>query len=227
MTNRRSSATAQAIHREILDLTAYLVEIGFVDNQRYPEIVYGARKAWIVNLAGPKHHFGLKKEPYEEIYWKYVAAQCYNMLLLDGAMVQLHYEGIGTNIVKHRLAYLPSPSLRPYQDDPELYFLEQHFVDIVGYQVVPVPIRYDFDNTAGTPVDVIHPVSHLTLGQYKHCRIPVTGPMPPRIFVEFILHNFYSTPGTDRISLKAYAPRWEETITDAERTNVHCCVGKH
>ncbi|WP_165369171.1 DUF2290 domain-containing protein [Rhodococcus sp. Q1] len=220
-----SSSLALAIYQEITELTSELIGVGLVDAQNYASIDTGPNGLWQVGQSGAKLHLSLKSSPYEEIYLSLIGAESYNLLFLDGAMMQLSYEGSGETLIRHRLAYFPSPSLRPFQDDPDLYFMEQHFVEIVGHQVVPVPVRFDFDNREGVPVDTIHPVSHVTLGQYQHCRIPATHPVSPRIFVEFILGSFYSTPSMNRIILKKYVSGWGATITERERNGVHFSIG--
>lgn len=220
-----TNAIARAIHRELMDLTVDLIELGLVDHQNYPSIIEGSDDSWQVARSHAQLHLSLKDRPYEDVYLDLIGAQSYSLLFLDGAMVEFSYQGSGDTVIRHRLAYLPSPSLRPFQDDPELYLLEQHFVEIVGHQVVPVPVRFDFDNRIGVPTDVIHPVSHVTLGQYRHCRIPVARPLSPKTFVEFLLNSFYSTPDSERIALKGHVPLWESTITPRERGGVHIGVG--
>ncbi|ULN49108.1 DUF2290 domain-containing protein [Mycolicibacterium goodii] len=220
------AAIAGRIQQELSDLITDLIGLGMVDHQNYSAITMGADDSWQVAQPGAQLHLSLKSRPYEDIYLELIGAGCYNLLFLDGAIVQLSYDGIGERVVRHRLAYLPSPSLRPYQDDPELYLLEKHFVEIVGHQVVPVPVRFDFDDRAGVSRDVIHPVSHVTLGQYQHCRIPVTAPVSPRCFVEFILNSFYSTPESARISLRSHVEPWATTITPRERSVVHVNLGE-
>ena len=62
---------------------------------------------------------------------------------------------------------------------------------LISKNIYPFPIRFDFDFY--NSIDVEHPKSHLTLGQYKNCRIPVTSAVTPGQFLIFILRNFYST----------------------------------
>lgn len=223
--NRDGIALARAIHRELTDLTTYLIELGLVDDQNYPSIIEGPDNSWQVARSDAQLQLSLKNRPYEDIYLDLVGAQSYSLLFLDGAIVEFSYDGVADKVIRHRLAYFPSPSLRPFQDDPELYLFERQFIEIVGHQVVPVPIRFDFDNRDGVPTDVTHPISHVTLGQYRHCRIPVARPLSPQIFVEFILHSFYSTPDSERIALTAHVPSWDATITQQERGGVHIGVG--
>lgn len=206
------------IAREIREITRQLVTVGLVDNQNSVVHLPGSEGRWQVTQSGADMSVALRKAPYAEVYLDLAASNNYALLLLDGAMIQFSYSGQRRQIVQHRLAYLPSPDLLPYQNDPELYFGEHHFVDVVGHQVVPVPIRLDFDNRPDVPVDVVHPVSHMTLGQYQHCRIPVTRAVTPVEFTRFIIGNFYSTPAEPRHTFGAHVSgTWPSTITAAER----------
>ena len=40
-------------------------------------------------------------------------------------------------------------------------------------------------------MNVTHPASHVTFGQFLNCRIPVSMPVTPRKFILFLLRNFY------------------------------------
>jgi hypothetical protein len=119
--------------------------------------------------------------------------------MLDKAIVQMSYEWRGPALVKHRLAFLPSPTLIEYQTQPDFYVEEHLWADIVGPQQVAVPLRFDFDQGAANGES--HPATHLTLGQYEHCRIPVTGPITPAVFVGFIARHFYSTPDVVAVTI--------------------------
>lgn len=41
-------------------------------------------------------------------------------------------------------------------------------------------------------IEIEHPYSHATFGEYEFCRIPVNSPLTPSIFMNFILRNFYN-----------------------------------
>ncbi|MDE2699007.1 MAG: DUF2290 domain-containing protein, partial [Gemmatimonadota bacterium] len=72
---------------------------------------------------------------------------------------------------------------------------------------------------------LVHPKSHLTLGQYEDCRIPVTAPVTPLWFIDFILRNFYNTADeryTD--DLFAQSDSFTESIHPDERGVVHMVV---
>jgi hypothetical protein len=97
------------------------------------------------------------------------------------------------------------------------------YVDIVSRRIVPFPIRFDFD--AGSHKDVIHPKSHVTFGDIKDCRVPVTSPLSPRWFVEFVLRNFYQTEQHDFISdLPTHRVKLAASITDNERKLIHLSI---
>src|SRR5690606_9999259 len=110
-----------------------------------------------------------------------------NMKLVDGALLQMMYSVQGDALLRHRLAFYPSPNLLPFQDAADSYMRDELFVEIVQRRIVPFPLRFDFDGRENVHVDVCHPKSHLTLGDVKDCRIPVSAPLTPRWFLEFIL----------------------------------------
>ncbi|WP_416393465.1 MULTISPECIES: DUF2290 domain-containing protein [unclassified Curtobacterium] len=145
-----------------------------------------------VTTSNPVDATTLRARSYEDLYATQAASRIFNVVFLDKALLQISYEWSGGALSKHRLAFLPSPHLFDYQNEPELYLGEHLWADIVGRQQVAVPLRFDFDREAAD--GTVHPATHLTLGQYRHCRIPVNGPVTPAVFVGFLLRQFYSTP---------------------------------
>ena len=143
------------------------------------------------------------------------------MRMIDGAVLQISYSGVAEELTGHRLAYLPAPDLMPYVTDPELYVRDAPFLDIVGEQVFPVPLRFDYDARPGVHQDVSHPISHLTLGQYRHCRIPVTRGVSPASFVSFVINSFYTPLDAKRLSFPRRVSGWLESISVAEREIPH------
>ncbi len=135
----------------------------------------------------------LKDKAYLEIYESLAAERAYCALLPDGAMIQMSYVFNEGNLERHRLAFFPSPHLEDFQRDPSIYMEEEMYSDVVGRNVVPFPIRFDFDCREGIWKELEHPQSHMTLGQYEECRIPVSAPITPYRFVDFILRNFYQS----------------------------------
>jgi hypothetical protein len=132
---------------------------------------------------------------YESYYRDARASGAYNLRLLDGALIQMSYRFEGSVLERHRLAYLPDPLLVPFDLDPESYIQGVPYLEVVGSQQVAVPVRFDYDSRPEVAKDVAHPTSHLTLGQYANCRIPVMAALTPAVFVEFVVSSFYRSAG--------------------------------
>jgi hypothetical protein len=173
---------------------------------------------------GADMSIALKKRPYAEIYEDLAFTGNYALHLLDGALIQFSYAGSSAGVEQHRLAYMPAPDLEPYQNDPDLYFGEHHFVDVVGHQVMPVPVRFDFDARPGVPQDITHPVSHITLGQYQHCRVAATRAVTPSEFMNFVLGSFYSTPDRQPPTFRSQVLLGQATITPNELARTHLAL---
>lgn len=216
--------TAVGLVNEISKLTARLVETGMVDDQNTVTRTVLQGRGWYVAQPGADMSIALKKRPYAEVYHELARTGNYALHLLDGALVQFSYAGTANTVERHRLAYLPAPDLEPYQNDPDLYFGEHHFVDIVGHQVMPVPLRFDYDAREGVSKDLIHPVSHVTLGQYQHCRVPATRAVRPSEFVSFVLRNFYSTPERPQEEFVSELDLGSSSITANEAALAHVAL---
>ena len=120
---------------------------------------------------------------------------------------------------------MPAPHLYDFQSSPEVYLEDELHGDVVAKSVVPFPLRYDYDKGNGCHRDVTHPKSHLTLGEYEHCRIPVSAPVTPHWFIDFVLRNFYDTPSRRYADeLPPAGGSFDESITSNERRVVHVVV---
>lgn len=139
--------------------------------------------------------FALKNQSYEQIYNECIGDSAYNFRLLDGALIQLMYSVSKKEIVRHRLAFFPNPNFEQFIDSPsdfeELHYGNELFSDMVNKKATPFAIRIDYDNDKGKFIEYSHSLTHLTLGNYTNCRIPVSNPVSPMKFVFFILHSFY------------------------------------
>lgn len=144
--------------------------------------------------------------------------------MIDGALISLLYRFQGNELVSHRLSFFPAPDLEVFQNEPELYSVDEMYLDILDQRVVTVPLRFDFDSgDAFIPVE--HPKSHLTLGQYENCRIPVSSAVSPFQFMDFILRNFYHTAHTKFCErLTRYSDRFEKSILPEEEALIHVCT---
>jgi hypothetical protein len=208
---------------EINELTAALVGLSLSNEQNFPS-THGAPNASFeitVKNAGALT-IALRNVSYRDIYSALVGANCFNMMLLDGALVCLRYRFDGGEVVEHCLSYFPSPDLEHFQNEPEIYLSDDIYADIVARNIVPFPIRFDFNADETRYVDVDHPYSHLTLGQYQNCRIPVCSPVSPLAFGGFILRNFYNTAYqkfSDEIPIPRF--RFDRTISANEQKVPH------
>jgi len=175
-------------------ITAEMVGASLCNRQNFPSMTdlgggiteIGITQSGAIGVA-------LKNESYPVIYRALDEAQAYNFQMLDGGLVQMMYRFEKKEIVAHRLAFFPSPFLEEFQNNPDIYIEDEVYAEVVMKNIVPFPVRFDFDTRAYVVVEIDHPQSHLTLGQYKNCRIPVCSPLMPHHFVGFVLRNFYNT----------------------------------
>ena len=209
--------TPGAICRQINRLVSYLVEAGLADDQRFAF----QRNTDVVEITFENAGYvssALGDVPYADVYGVFARHRVFNAKLLDGAIVQMMYVFSDGALRQHRLAFLPAPHLERFERDPELYDRDQMYADIVARVVLPLPIRFDFDSRDERHRDVVHPKSHLTLGEYANCRIPVTAPVTPHRFIDFVLRNFYQTRSEEFVSrLPRLRGVFGASITDAEQ----------
>lgn len=205
-------------------LLGSLIESGIADDQNFPVLRQLSTDGWEVSFDGAEHvSLAMSDSDYSEIYRELFEKRSYNVKLIDGGLLQMMYFFKDARLVRHRLAYYPSPSLRSFQEEPEAYLRDELFLDIVSRRIVPFPLRFDFDKTAAK--DVIHPGCHLTLGDVKDCRIPVSAPLTPRWFIEFVLRNFYQTQAHDFVAgLPAHRFGFPETLATEESRLIHVVV---
>lgn len=165
----------------------------------------------------------LRDVSYDTVYRELDSNEAYDVKLVDGGLLLLQYRfhANGT-LLQHRLGYFPSPTLPTVDEAPELYENDELYADIIDRRLVRFPIRFDYAPKQHT--DVVHPASHLTLGQYENCRIPVSGPLGPNSFGMFIIRNFYCRAYTrhkNKFDRRTEPVERLESITFAERRLSH------
>lgn len=218
--------TPEQTRAQLEAITTSLVELSLCDEQFYPSVRDSGNGDVMLTIPGtPNLSVAMRNINYSEIYEELERSKSFNFRMLDGAMVQLLYTFKNGAIESHRLAYFPSPILEAFQNEPELYENDEIYADIVKRNVVPFPIRFDYSDSVAKHIDIRHPKSHLTLGQYQNCRIPVHSPLTPIVFITFLLRNFYNTAyhvheGRLNIPL-TYFP---ECISQNERGVLHISV---
>lgn len=181
------------IRDQIERVTTDLIACSLSIEQKFPSMRTG-KEGTRIDFGKADLSIALKNVAYTDIYNELCESKSYNFRLIDGALVQLMYKFKGNTLQSHRLAFFPSPYLEEYQNQPGIYEGDEIYADIIEKNKVPFPIRFDFDCREEVFVEVYHPKSHLTLGQYKNCRIPVSAPLTPYVFIMFLLQNFYNTP---------------------------------
>ena len=196
---------------------------GLVDDQRFAFQRHKGNGMVEVTFEGANHvSIALRDRDYNNIYQHMLETRAYNVKMLDGALIQMMYEYSSGILQSHRLAYFPSPYLEEFQNNPDIYLTEELFADIVARNVVPFPLRFDYASQEQEDQALGHPKAHLTLGQYINCRIPVTAPMTPVRFTDFILRNFYHTAFSQHAEgLPTFSGSFGDTILPSERKLVH------
>lgn len=212
---------AEDTRDEINQITAKLIELGLSDNQKFAVLRNASGNRKLVTFDQSTNFSAiLRNRPYYETYRAIKNERDYNVALPDGALTQLQYEFEGEDVICQRLAFFPSPDLTEYQNAPYLYELDAIYAEVVQQNIVATPIRFDFDREAFRENE--HPMAHVTIGQYKNCRIPMTCALSPFRFFEFVLGSFYNTAyknfSADIAGLNFLHPI---TITANEARRVH------
>lgn len=209
--------------KQIRDITSKLTLVGISDAFNFP-----CEKHGNIGITGkPDLSISLRDIPYIEVYNSLNKTKSYNLKMIDGALIQMIYSFDNRALTKHRLAFFPSPTLDEFQNNSELYENDEIYADMIDRNVVTVPIRFDYD-----PENFIvkeHPKSHLTIGQYKNCRIPISSPLSPNMFMDFILRNFYNTAHkkfSDDLEFDKY-PIFGDCIDDLECGLLHLFTRKN
>jgi hypothetical protein len=213
----------QIVCKQITQLLGYLVEVGLSSDQNYPFVKKSPNN--IVEVTFPKSEYlsiALKNVSYTEIYQNLASERAYIMKLPDGALVTMRYLYRDNLLERHYLSLYPSPDLQEFQNDPDIYLEDVFYADVVARNIVTFPIRFDFDCREDVFIPVDHPKSHLTLGQYENCRIPISAPLTPYCFLSFILRNFYNTAFKKYSnSLPFFDDAFENSIHSEELKIIH------
>lgn len=211
------------VEKQINGIVGCLVEIGLAGDQNFA--FHRELQGGVVEITFPqaKHvSVALKDRSYTDIYEHLVQERAYNAKMPDGALLQMMYTFSNSTLERHRLAFFPAPHLEEFQNNPDIYLEDEIYADVIAKCIVPFPLRFDYDSRDGIFQELVHPKSHLTLGQYENCRIPVTAPLTPFWFANFVLRNFYPTAYTMYAdNLPPCSETFDETLLPAEREVVH------
>lgn len=212
---------------QIGELTFALVGLSLANEQNFPTTKGKVKADFEISVStAAGMSVALKNLAYRDIYGELERARCFNVKMIDGALLSLRYRFQAGTVCEHSLCYFPSPDLEQFQNEPEIYLEDEVFAEVVARNIVPFPIRFDFSDDEKKFKEIHHPYSHLTLGQYKNCRIPVCSPLGPLAFGGFILRNFYNTAFRKySASFPVSKLRFANTITDIERKIPHFVCG--
>jgi hypothetical protein len=214
----------QKILQEIQTITTKLIQNSLCDQQNDASCKSVGKDSYEIAYSGMQDlSIALKNIDYKNIYQELDKGKNYNFKMLDGALIQLLYTYKNSELVSHRLAFLPSPFLEDFQNNPEIYEAQEIYADIIARNILPVPIRFDYDPDNHQELD--HPKCHLTLGQFKNCRIPVCSPISPNTFISFILRSFYNTAFRKFTNELVFSTNlFNETITPKEKKVLHIAI---
>jgi len=210
------------VKKEIDDIIRILIQSSMSTYQNYPVIKNNNSQQKLEWSSIKNLSISLKNLDYDVIYSEIDKNNDYTIKLIDGNIIQMLYTFENNELISHRLAMFPSPKLELYQSQPEIYENDEIYADIMDKKIVPFPIRFDY-NKNDVDSKHSHPNSHVTLGQYTNCRIPAYGPISPRVFIQFILENFYNTYYLESYSLQGTKAQCSNilTIKDDECRKVH------
>jgi hypothetical protein len=212
---------AKLVIAQLNDVYARTIQTGLSVKQTFPaNRSYPGGTSTIGDLTTTAG--SLKDIPYAQIYEELETNEAYHIKVPDGGLLIFQYKFSNSVLIKHRLAYFPSPVLPTFEEAPHLYEQDELFGDIVVNRLVRFPIRFDFDTKHYREVD--HPKSHLTLGQFDGCRIPVATPVLPNTFLMFLLRNFYNRfyrRNMNKFNRRMQTMLLSDTITDLERKISH------
>jgi hypothetical protein len=214
----------RSVHSQIKTITQKLITVGLSDRQNFPSCNSIGRDSYEIAYPGMRDlSIVLRNVEYTEVYQELDDSKNYNIKMIDGALIQLLYTYKNSILSSHRLAFFPSPFLHDFQNEPEIYEEDEIYADIIAKNILPVPVRFDYDPENYQELD--HPKCHLTLGQFKNCRIPVCSPITPSVFIAFVLRSFYNTAFrkfTDQLNLPSGL--FDETISPMEKKIIHLAI---
>lgn len=214
--------TPQQTGQQIRDVIHLLMMESLIDHQNYPSSRTSGTQTIIGISGSPDLSISMREIDYSEIYQLLVAAGAYHIKMIDGGIIQLLYTFENNAIHSHRLCYFPSPSLEAYDEMAQLYEDDEVFADIFSRFTIRSPMRFDYSANEDEFVEFDHPKSHMTIGHYKDCRIPVTGPLTPFRFMRFLLRSFYYCAyGRVNLDHRATQTAFQNSITQGEQTLLH------
>lgn len=159
-------------------------------------------------------------------YIDWVRHGAYSAMLYDASLIQLSYEYDGTELIKHRLSYIPCPvdvDQDIMAEFPILDVLDLHLAGGIGDVKLRSPVRFDYDLYAGGND---HAASHMTI-LWSHCRLPVFAALSPGHFIKFVFKNFYPHLWAAQEFLREWPTDLGNVlITPEEQSHLHFAISR-
>lgn len=217
--------SANYILNQINILTTDVISSGLCDAQNFPILKEYHNGIKEVTINTKINSLCLKNITYNEMYNILVQERYYNLKMIDGALITFLYRFQNNELISHILSFFPSPNLEMFQNEPELYLQDELYLECYdNKRIVNVPLRFDFD-IGDSFIPIKHPRSHLTIGQYKNCRIPVTSALSPYQFLDFIIRHFYHVAYIKELcKLTKFIYSFDKTIDEKEEKIIHISI---
>lgn len=164
----------------------------------------------------------------------------YTLVLFDGSIIQISYTIHRNEIVGHRLCWYPSPiELADINEIDDIVYkiqliLKEGSDALEDFITAPnkspsvnikgiygkSPIRFDYCIVPDYQKDA-HPDVHLHISS-EECRIPVKTPLCIRMFMKFLVENFYSHIPLEGVLVNGL-PSWEnnDMLTQHHKNKMH------
>jgi len=152
----------------------------------------------------------------------------FTFLMIDSAIIQCYYNFDKENLVMQKMAFYQSPFVKSFDSDPKSYLDSDPLENPSEEENLGAVTCFRFDYNLDDFEECLHPKTHLHLGSFKNCRIPVISPLKIATFFSFIIKNFYSvTYKSFQEHLKINKGLYNKegdfsiTVTDNEMKHLH------
>ena len=133
--------------KQVSQLTEAVVGLSLANEQNFPSTHGNVNAAFEITVSTAANmSAALKNVAYRDIYNELEKARCFNIKMLDGALITLRYRFQAGVICEHSLSYFPSPDLEHFQNEPEVYLEDEIYADVIARNIVPFPVRFDFSD---------------------------------------------------------------------------------
>lgn len=155
-------------------------------------------------------------------YTTFLDHRDFNLVLLDGALLQIAYTFKGRDLVGHRLCHYPCPiDISDLEADDGSITEWMEALDATELRErlrLRTPLRLDFDLRAEKKD---HPASHFTISE-ETCRIPVAAPISLGHFVKLVFSQFYPAAWMAYDFLRKVSHhQWDDTLRETETNEMY------